>query len=77
MACTYLYDPPPNNPTRVIAGQVGTVAAAAVEGLVWAWWHSIAVPPPVFFSLVSGLAGIFIGENNMVGGEMPGITVLI
>ena len=55
--------------------QVDPVATATAEGLVWGWWHSIVVPLLIPFDFKSSPVGVFRGDN-MVGGQMSGITVL-
>ena len=55
------------------AGQAHMVTAA--EGLIMVWWCSVAVLLPEPFVLESDSAGVFKGDN-MVDGEIPGITVL-
>ena len=54
-------------------GQVGTITAAAAEGLVW---YSITIPLSVPFILESGPESVFQGGNNMVSGETLGVMVL-
>ena len=56
------------------AGQADTVAAAAAEGLVGAWWYSVAVATPVPFVLESSPAGVSKGKDNIVGCETPSIN---
>ena len=55
-----------------LADKVGIVAA---ESVVRVWWHGIMVLPPVFFVFEGGSVGVFKG-GDMVGGEMPSISVL-
>ena len=57
------------------AGQAGIVLVDTVKGLVMAWRYYIVVPP-VLFLLESSSAGVFKGGNNVVGGEIPDVTVL-
>ena len=59
------------------AGQAGTVSAAATQGLLKVWWHSVAVLLPLPFVLEDGTAWFFQGRNNIFNGEMPNVTVLI
>ena len=67
---------PKRQPTRSwLIIKARAVAATATEGLLRTWWNSIAVSP-VHFVLGSSPASFSKKENNMVGGENPGVTVL-
>ena len=51
------------------------IAMTTARGQVRVSWHSVVVPPE-YLVLENGNAGVFTSGNNMIGGKMPGVTVL-
>ena len=58
------------------AEQADTVTSAADEHLVRFWWRGVAILPPMAFDLEEGPTDVSKGRDNIVGGEIPSVTVL-
>ena len=60
---------PVHTDCKINVGQASTVSAAVAKSLIRAVGHSIVVPPPAPFVLLSNPVGVFKG-GDMIGGEM-------